>query len=357
MFIMIKALQNALALILVLAPTTLLADAVYLADESVIKGEIISLDGEALEIETSFAGTLTVERDAIDGLATDEPMVITTEEGDEVEGRLAFVPGEGQRIADSAFGTTTFELSRLSALRGAGEPSPAEVRLAELRERRANLWSGQLLVGLGGTSGNSESRSLNFGARAKREAEDDRLFLNLLVNKAQQDGVESADEKIGTVRLERDFSERFFVFAQTEAERDDFENIDFRSTTTLGPGYFFLERPGHQLKGRMGLGYEYIARNTGQDESEAVLTLGYDYLLDVSDWFQFTHNLTVIPQVSDSPADNFRVDSTLALEAPLGGSSLWSLAAQYRHQYNNNPEPGVEDLDATYLLNLARTFE
>lgn len=357
MFIMIKALHRVLVLTLALAAPATIADVVYLDDESVIKGEIVSLDGESLEVETDFAGTLTIERDAIEGLATDEPVVITTEDGDEVEARLAYVPGEGQRIADSAFGTTTFELSRLSAVRGVGEPSPAEIRLAELREKRANLWSGQLLVGLGGTSGNSESRSLNFGARARREAEDDRLYLSLLVNKAQQDGVESADEKLGTVRLERDFSRSFFLFAQTEAERDDFENIDFRSTTTLGPGYYFLQRPGHELKGRMGLGYEYISRIVGQDESEAVVTLGYDYLLDVSDWFQFTHNLTVIPQISDSPSDNFRVDSTLAVEAPLGGSPAWSLAAQYRHQYNNNPEPGVEDLDTSYLLNLARSFE
>lgn len=187
--------------------------------------------------------------------------------------------------------------------------------------------------------------------------EDARLYLSLLLHKASQDGVQTQDEILGTVRLERDFSERFFVFVQTQAENDEIENIDIRSTTTIGPGYQFIHEPDHELKGRLGLGYEYVDPVVGDQVSEVILSLGYDYMVLVRDMFEVTHELTLLPQITDDPGENYRVDSTLGVQAPLGEKSHWSLLAQYRHEYNNNPEPGIERLDTSYQLSLVRDFK
>lgn len=334
------------------------AGTVYLKDGSVVHGDITSLADADLTVVTSFAGEITIDAGALRGITTDDPVTITLDNGDEVAGRLLYKPGEGQRIADTALGTTTMEAARIVAVRPAGAPDPELVALKEkLASQRSDLWQSQILLGLGGTSGNSESSTVSFGANATRAKNADRLFLSLLVNKAKQDGEETSDETIGTVRLEHDFSERFFVFGQTELEHDEFENLDLRSTTIIGPGYFFIREEGQELKGRLGFGYEYISPVVGDDQSEAVASLGYDYFVNVFDWFRFSHILTYVPQITDSPGENFRIESILGLEAPLGASQ-WSLLAQYRHDYNNSPEvPEIEELDTTYQLNLVRDFE
>lgn len=352
-----KALLCAAAVLLAL-PALAEAGIVYLQGASIIHGEVQALADGKLTVTTDFAGEIKLAMDQVVGLTTDRPLVVVMENGEEIRARLVYDPQTGQRLSAGAAGATPLAIERLVAIRTLDAPSPAEVELAARRAAQENIWSGQLQLGLSGNSGNSDSRTINLGGKAQRETENERLFLSLLINKAKQEEEETSDETIASARLEHDISERFFLFAQTEAEHDEFENIDFRSTTSVGPGYFFIQEPGQELKGRLGLGYEYIDPVTGDATSEAVMTLGYDYLVDVRDWFRFTHVLTLIPQITDSPAENYRIDSTLGLEAPLGGAtSNWSLLAQYRHEYNHSPEPGTEDLDTSYLLSLIRDFE
>ncbi|MDN5938524.1 MAG: DUF481 domain-containing protein [Salinisphaera sp.] len=344
-------------LFLLLIPVAASAGTVYLQDESVLHGQIQGLDNGVLAVKTGFAGTIQITMDQVIGLQTEQPVVLVLENGDTVRAKLAYDREAGMRLRSPVLGETAIEPAQITAIRPPGAPTPAQEKLAALEQAQAHRWSGQIQLGLAGNSGNSDARSINIGAKATRESKDERLFLSLLVNKAQQDNEETPDETLATVRLERDLSDRFFVFAQTEGEHDEFENIDYRSTTTLGPGYFFVKGEHQELKGRLGLGYEFVAPVVGENISELVLTLGYDYFIDVADWFRFSHNLTLIPRVTDSPADNYRVDSVLGVEMPLGPKSSWSLLGQLRHEYNHSPEPGVEELDTTWLLNLVRDFE
>lgn len=328
---------------------------VYLQDGSVVNGEVLRLDNGGLKVTTSFAGDIVIDIGKVQGLATDAPVVVRFESGDEVKGRLVFQPGEPQRLVDTTFGAIPVALQDFGGLRPLNTPSPEAQKLAALRENR---WSGRVLLGVSGSSGNDKSRDISFGAEAKREALDGRLYIKLYVDRGREEGELTTAQTVGTVRLERDFTERFFAFAQTEVERDEFGNVDFRSTTTIGPGYYFIMEDHQELKGRLGVGYEYVQPETATGRvSEAIVTLGYDYSVDLWEGMTFTHELTLIPRVSDSPADNYRIDSILGLEAALGAGSSWSLLAQYRHEYDSQPEPGVEQLDTSYLLNLVKTFE
>src|SRR5699024_5061978 len=117
-------------------------------------------------------------------------------------------------------------------------------------------------------------------------------------------------------------------------------------TTIVGPGYFFIRDEEQQLKGRFGLGYEYIEPDTGPVQSELVFSLGYDYLVNVADWLKFSNSLTYVPQLSNEPGKNFRVESVFGLEAPLGEEdSNWAVLAEYHIEYDNNPSAGIEEVD------------
>lgn len=328
------------------------ADTLYLSDGSVVNGSLLTLYEDVYSFDTDFAGELEIPRDKVLGIDTEEPHTVVLENGDEVGVSLRYDRGNGeQRLVSEGFGERILAPSAITAVRDLGAPDPKLVALSK------DPWSGRLAFGLAGSSGNSESRSINTRAEALRATNGDRLSLSLRMFRQRDDGEKTEDETVAKARLERDFTERFFLFGETEVENDEFEDIDLRFRATLGPGYFFIREKTHRLKGRLGFGYEHEAYASGGSDSSAVATLGYDYMIELAAWFRFTHDLTVISQVDDQPSENYRVDSLLGGEFPLGQDALWRLRAEYGHQYDHNPEPGVEDLDTTYLLNIVRDFE
>src|SRR5699024_6114015 len=109
-------------------------------------------------------------------------------------------------------GTMPVDLPQVAALRAASAlDSDAVTPGDQLAQTGANLWTAKVRFGMGGSTGNSESRTWLLGAKARREQENDRLYLRLLANKAAQDGEETTDDIIGSLRMEHDFSENFFV--------------------------------------------------------------------------------------------------------------------------------------------------
>lgn len=328
------------------------ADTLYLSDGSVVNGSLLTLYEDVYRFGTDFAGELEIPRGKVIGIDTDEPHTVVLEDGDEVGVSLRYDAGSGQqRLLSERFGSRALTPAAIAAVRDLGAPDP---KLAALSK---DPWSGRLAFGLAGSSGNSESRSINTRAEALRATNGDRLSLSLRMFRQRDDGEKTEDETVAKARLERDFTERFFLFGETEVENDEFEDIDLRFRATFGPGYFFIREKSHTLKGRFGLGYEHESYVSGGSESSAVATLSYDYMIELAEWFRFTHDLTLISRIDDAPSENYRVDSLLGGEFPLGQDSLWRLRAEYGHQYDHNPEPGVEDLDTTYLLNIVRDFK
>lgn len=346
---------RSIAAAMALSATAAWADTLYLRDGSIINGELLKLHKKRYQFETRFAGKLEIPEDQVVGVATDEAHTVVLEDGDEIGVRLSYGAEQGQRLISGRFGERSLDVEAIAGVRDLGAPDPALVAARDKLSK--DPWSGRLAFGLSGSSGNSDSRSINARAEALRETNGDRLSLSIRMNRQRDDGEKTEDETVGRARLERDFTERFFAFGATEVEKDRFEDIDLRFRATLGPGYFYIREEEHRLKGRLGLGYEHESYESGGSESSAVMTVGYDYLKVLAEWFRFTHELQVISQIDDQPTESFRVESLLGGEFPLSGDALWRLRAEYGHQYDNNPEPGVDELDSTYLLNIVRDFE
>lgn len=353
--------------VMLVASIPALADTVYLQDGSILKGKVELLRADNLKLKTDFAGELQIQRKQLSAVETDGAMTIRLDDGDEVLGRLIVDKSGSQLLLTKTFGTRRTTIKRIADLRPADSASPEvlaeKARVVELKKQQEKLtkapWSGRVELGLEGASGNSKNHSLNVHVATLRESADDRLTLDARVKTASQENTKTEEEVIGTARLEHDFSKRAFVFGQTEAERDRFEDIDLRFRLTVGPGYFLVRRPEQELKARLGFGYEHDSyRSSGDTDNNVIVNLGYDYRLDLWQWLHLTHNLKITPAVTDQPDKNYRVESVLGAELPLGSvDSLWRLRAEYRNDYDNNPEPGVEKLDSAYLLNLVRVFK
>lgn len=358
-----------LGLVLVLLlPGISQADEVYLADGSRLVGEIQRLAADGLVIETAFAGTLDIPRDQVLGVVSEAPLTVAIEGGERLVGRLDYDPEDGQQLASERLGEISLEQPEITALWPADEAAPvdedveravaavaaekdAEIEALEARQAQyADPWSGSVALGISGSEGNTEETNINAAINFKREVEDDRLILSFLADYAEQDSETTSNEFIGMGRLEHDLSERQFIFGQASLETDEFEDIDLRAIVLGGYGYFFLQQPKHTLKGRVGVGVQKESFDSGGSSTDALLQLGYDHEYLYSDWIKFTDSLTYLPVLDD--LGDYRLVFDAAVELPLGEKKPWALRAGINAQYDSDPEPGVDDVDINYLLNL-----
>lgn len=350
------------------------ADLLYLDDGSRLAGSIRTTDTDGIVIETAFAGELKIPMSRVSGVTTDGPLSVQLVSEDRVRGRLVYDAETGtQRLTDTAFGAVTLDPAMLAAVWPRGEPVP-EVKQAE-REFRTELaqvrsehaktvqtytdklaiyedpWSGRVSMGLDAASGNSQRLQFRGRAEAKRVTDHDRLTLFAEGQMQEQQKVLTDKEIRLGAHVEHDISNRWFAFVRQDLEKDKFENLELRSETTGGIGYFVLREPEHEWKLRAGLGYQFESFENGVDMMQGILPLGWDYLVDVADWVRFTHALTVYPTFSD-PTGNYRLDSNATLEVPLGASDAWKLQLSLRHEYDRMPVAGARSLDTTYGANI-----
>ena len=363
--ISIPGVRVACVLALVWTAPAVLADTVYLQDGSQLNGRIVSLSADDVVIDTQFADTLTIARDQVQGLASDGALAVRLADGRQTQARFAYgADADEQRVLVQDEGAES-----VSTLADVAEIAPKVVDAQQeddegyelpnadsLPPEDGDYWSGSVEVALNGKSGNTDTSSLLTKVGALRDTGDTRLSLSASADREEEDDETTAEEYLGNARYEDDVTSRLFWFAQQELEKDEFEEIDLRSRTLVGPGYFLARRDRLTFKVRTGAGYQHEKYTTGGDSGEMIFSAGWDYAQLVGDWLKLTHDFTIYPEITNSPSDNFIFESALGVEVPIANSDTWHLRAGLDHEYNNNPEPGVEELDTTYNLGISRNF-
>jgi putative salt-induced outer membrane protein YdiY len=370
-------LAAAVATALIAGPSPAQADTVYLADGSQINGTVKQMQGGQLTIETSFAGTLTVDAAKLQGLTAERELAVTLDSGDRIVGIPQYSPDTGQRLTETAFGAVQLDDAELASVRPAdaaakGQATPKQVtklkqkhkkqvkqikeehekQVTALEEEQAKYddpWSLRLQFGLSGATGNNERLNFDGRTEALRETPDERLSLFAAGQYAEEQGQRSENEIRGGAKLEVDVSSKTFVYGKTGLEFDEFEDLDLRTTLTAGLGYFFWEKEDHELKGRLGAGYQHESFMNGVSQDEGLLELGYDWRYDLNTKLRLTQNLTYYPTLGEPFAD-YRLDVETAGEVPLSEDQAWKLRLGVRNEYNAMPQPGVERLDTFYFL-------
>lgn len=357
------------------------ADTLFLVDGSRLNGDVLGLSGGKVVLSTAYAGEVTIDLDAIDGITLDETALISLDSGDRVHSRLVYDPALGQSLESRFLGTIPISIADLSGLWPEGTATPEILAIEEIEERHRHevadleeqhseevgqleralvtpdkAWSGRTQLGVTGSTGNTNRVSLNGKATAQRKTDFDRLDLSLGWRFARENGRETENEIIGQTRLERDFSKHWFAFGSLLLEQDAFEDLDLRSILTAGTGVFFIQNEKQDLKARFGIGYQVEAFKSSPTMKEAILSLGYDYSIQLNGWLLFTHALTWLPSIDD-PIKEFRIMSEAALDIPVTESKNWSVRIGLRNQYDKTPVDGNEKLDTFYSISLGYNFQ
>lgn len=368
---------------------SVVADEVMLDDGSQLKGAIKQIANGELVMQTNFAGEITIDLERVNNLITDSKHYVQLDSGDRIAGQLTINNNGQQQLTDTAFGTIDLDTGRINGLWSMNERRPAmdaveqehqqevaqlkesheqEVQqlesnykedIQQLEDKTAKLedpWSGNLAFGLNGAQGNTERFGVQGRGELFRETEFDRLMLYLESTYQSENGSKTVDEQLAGARLERDLTDRWFVFGNTDFEIDEFENLDLRALATTGAGYFFIREKTLTFKGRTGVGYQFESFSDGTTNKDPVGQAGYDVMYKPNGWLKLIHDLTYYPSFTD-PGEDYRVVTNFTAEMPLGQSNFWKLRAGLRNQYDNQPAAGAESTDTTYQLNLVYDWQ
>lgn len=213
-----------------------------------------------------------------------------------------------------------------------------------------SVWSAAIEFGAIAKEGNKDQLQFRGRADLKRTTDVDLLRFYISGELAEQNDIRSSSEVKGGAAYEYTLTERWFAFAKTELEYDEFENLDLRATASVGGGYYFLKEEKYELRGRTGVGYLHESFSDGVVEDTATLELGIDFRLDILEWLRFTNASTYYPTFDG--IDDYRLVFDNALVIPITPDERWNLKFGALFEYDSMPRPGIERLDQTYYANV-----
>jgi len=322
------------------------ADRIELTDGSVINGKLVSAEAGKLKVETAFAGTIEITQAAVKTFSTDEAVNVGLKGGSTTLGKVS--PADaGIRVAATK-GDVTAGTGEVSALwrQGADSPEQRMARLAE--EKAARKWAYEASVAIAGRTGASEKFGAAFGFKATLASAYDKLVLALAAERAEDNGVKTADRQFGAVDYSSFNSDDNGWYVRTSLEKDKIKSLDMRSSTNAGFSRKLIKKPHQELEFRAGAGYlsQTYSKNRKFNAIGADLGFLHSYTFGNA---KLTNVLTYNPAFKDIA--NYRLHHESALELPLT-ASLWKLKLGVANDYQGIPPAGVERLDTTYFTSL-----
>lgn len=336
---------------LALGAVSLSADVVETKDGARLVGTIVSISEEAIELETAYAGTLTVQKAEVTGFSTEEERFVRLDSGTVMRGRVQNTGGGNLAIAGED-GTLNTRTVRVAAAWGPGQTDPAVV--AESEKRRE--WRYLAGLNVSGKEGNTDEMDIGLNFEAVLEGPDDKLRFYGSIARSETDGVTTDEEIIGGVEFSSFVFGDWGWYVREELESDEFENVDLRSTTGAGLTKRFIKREGLELTGRAGLSFRYESySDTTPNLEEIGLDFGLFHYWQFADWGEMTNELTYVPALEDFGDYRFTQDS--GVNIPLGTSDRWRMRFGLKNEYQSEPSGNKEELDTTYYARLLLEWE
>lgn len=298
-----------------------------------------------------------VEIPAVDVAAftTPEPVGLRLADGTILSATVSTV-GNGLRVTAMDGSTRTVVPSDLAAV---GDPA----NLASLEPIEigyfspfAMFWGATASFGFSDKSGNSRSRGLSLALEVARKSPKDRLTFKAGLAREDArltgDQLETTVEKyFGSLRLDVFFGPRVFVYGVTAQERDQFQDIDLRSSYNGGFGYQLVTTELTEVRWYTSGGARVENFTSGGSESSVIVATGAA-LRQVLGPAVFNWTGDWSPSVKALRDYRFVSDASLTTTIYKG----LGFRIGIRNELNNNPRPGVEKHDMFVTTTLTYTI-
>ena len=256
----------------------------------------------------------------------------------------ALAPGMARTVARAypAFADTIARAAGSPRLvtEPASKPIEVHAKKSETTLETDDPWSGELELGAGATTGNTEEANVNAAAAVNHERGNWSHALRARFDFTEDDGDTIKRRLLSSFETNYKLSDRAYVLGFIEYEDDRFSGFDYRLTQNLGLGYRLIDQETVQLSLEAGPGFRYTEFEDGDTESELIGRASGDLLWRLSDTAKFTDEASLVAGSQTTTLRNMA-----ALTATLAGSLGVRVSFEIRH--DTDVEPGRENTDTT----------
>ena len=220
---------------------------------------------------------------------------------------------------------------------------------AEEEEEEEGPFAGTISFGFLGTSGNTETTSLDTQVSGEyvvgrwQHAAGGQAFTS------SQDGTTNAEYYTARWRSRWDLTEKDFFTGRLNWRKDRFGAFDTQFSQTLGYGRRVFTGPVHTLNLEVGAGARQSTDQVGVDTNETVLTAGLDYVWQFSETANFKQLFLI-----EAGDKNTYTESRSSISAQLIGAL--SLVGSYVIRNNSDVPVGTEKTDTQTSISLEYAF-
>lgn len=332
------------------------ADQIFLKNGDRITGKILKKEKDKVSIKTEAAGTLEIRWDAVEKITADGDLVFEMKDGSKVAGSVAQSNGE-LKVETAEGKTVEIDQAQLIAIRNPELQEKYEAAAAEKADRSIlKHWSGSADVGFSLTAGNSETMSLNFGARGVRETAGDKITL---FAKGVQSSNSTTGVRVTTAealwfggRYDRNFDGKMFVFGTGNLEYDRPQRLNLRIVAGGGFGYKLIrtERTKFDVFGGATLNREYFENAANRTSAESLV--GEEYSFKFTDRTKVEQRFELYPSLTR--AGTFRANLDASFVTALNSWLGWHVSLGDR--FNSDPVPGARTNDLLFSTGFRATF-
>ena len=231
--------------------------------------------------------------------------------------------------------------------------SPVFAQGAEEEAEEEPIWKGSLGLAWVATSGNTDTSTFGLDFGLDRRPEPWGLSFVARGNRADDNGVLTAENYFAAGRAVRKLSERWEAFGGLQWSKDPFAGFDSLSVVSAGVTYIAVDNDRHLLTFDGGLAYTWEGRVPPEQDTDfagGVFGLGWEWRL--SDNAKLTERLIFYPNF-DNSAD-WRLTSMTGLEASVNAWLALRLGLDIRQR--NEPIGDAEKTDMTSTASVVFNF-
>ena len=318
-----------------------IADEISLKNGDRITGEVVGMQDNKLIFKTAYAGEITIVWEDVQRVKTDRPIKVVLKDETSLEGIGESVESAKMKLdSDKIEEPVSFNLSDVKTI------NPAPKKPVHLTAR-AN-------VGLSNQRGNTDTDNYYLDGEFVARTEKNRYTVTGRYNEERSDGVQTAKSALGYGKYDHYLSEKWFLFANTLFEHDEFKDLNLRSTIGASPGYQFFETPLLNLSVSAGLAWVDENFDLAEDNSYPAgqWFVNYDQYL-FKKFMQLFHKQNGYVSLEDS--NDWFLKTQTGVRFPLYKGL--TATVQYNYDYDNQPSAAAsEKWDSQFVFLLGYQF-
>lgn len=316
-----------------------LADKVKLNNGDILTGEVVRKDDKVLELNTSYAGKISIAWKEIASIHTEKPQQVMLTDDSIVNATITpQTDGKGSLKIEGLDKANDINLAQIKFI----NPTPIESGIGI-------MWSGNVNLSGAMTKGNADNAQLRLAGEAVAQSKQNRYTIGAVANRAESNSQNIEENLRFYTQYDHYFSDRWYVYANASAEYDPFRDINLRTRIGSGVGYSIFKTADTTLDVELGLSYINTDFDTAEDDQTAAgrWALRYNQKLFGGKLIAF-HNHELLFGLED--INDSLLFTQTGLRFPIYAGI--NASTQLNVDYAKTPAPGRKSTDTTLLLGL-----